>query len=177
VRLGRRTVKGWDFGPRVMTLSETARDRLADIVALQPTKNSELRDRWGLDSGAAVHRYLEEELEEYYFRDEESLIRATPEAIALVGGEPETLTVPPHHLRITEVLAGPTEEPMSVVATLQALREVGVDADVDDVRAGLRALEDRGVVDLVRKTVPTYRLARPESELDLEAFEDDEPEG
>jgi hypothetical protein len=60
-----------------MTLSEEARDRLADVVELQPTKNSELQDRWELDSGSDVHQYLESELSDYYYRDDNSLIRAS----------------------------------------------------------------------------------------------------
>lgn len=155
-----------------MTLSATARDRLEDLVELQPTKNSELVERWGLDDGSAVHRYLEDELGEYYFRDEESRIRATPAAVALVGGSPETLQVPLLQVRIVDVLVGPTEEPMSVVATLHALRDRGLDPDIDEVRSGLRALADRGVVEIVRQTVPTFRLASPRSEIDIEAVDD-----
>lgn len=159
-----------------MSLSETARDRVEDIVELQPTKNSELGKRWGLEDGSAVHRYLEDELGDYYYRDEDSRIRATPAAIALVGGTPETLHVPPLQVQIVDVLAGPTEEPMSVVATLHALRDSGLDPDVAAVRSALRALEDRGVVEIVRKTVPTYRLASPRSDIDIEALDDPEIE-
>lgn len=159
-----------------MPLSETARDRVEDIVELQPTKNSELGERWGLQDGSAVHRYLEDELDEYYFRDEESRIRATPAAIDLVGGTPETLHVPPIQVEIADVLPGPSGEPMSVVATLHALRDRGLDLEVDEVRKGLRALEDRGVVEIVRKTVPTFRLATPRSEIDIEALDDAEIE-
>lgn len=156
-----------------MTLSETARERLRDIVELQPTKNGELRERWGLESGSAVHQYLEAELGEYYYRDEESRIRATPAAIDLIGGEPDTLRVSKLQLEIAQILGGPEDEPMSVVATLHALREAGVETDVDAVRRGLRGLEDRGVVELVRETVPTFRLAKPRDDLDLAPLEDD----
>lgn len=155
-----------------MTLSETARERLADVVALQPTKNEELRQRWGFESGSEVHHYLEDELSEFYYRDEDSRIRATPEAVSLVGGEPETLYISPLQIAVTEVLAGPDEEPMSVVATLHALQELGEDPDVADVRSALRGLEDRGVVETVRKTVPTFRLTEERSELDVEVLEE-----
>jgi len=67
-----------------MALSDEARERLADIVELQPTKNSELQDRWGMDSGSDVHQYLENELKEYYYRNEDSLICATPEAVEVM---------------------------------------------------------------------------------------------
>lgn len=68
-------------------LSEESLTRLADVVELQPTKNSELQERWGFDSGSEVHRYLESELEQYYYRDESSLIRATDEAEQLMSEE------------------------------------------------------------------------------------------
>lgn len=51
--------------------------RIADLVRLQPTKNSELEKKWGLDSGSQVHQYLTQELEEYFFRDESAFICAT----------------------------------------------------------------------------------------------------
>ena len=61
-------------------LSEANRNHIADLVRLQPTKNSELQDEWGLPSGSKVHQYLQSELSDYYFRDEDSLIRASPAA-------------------------------------------------------------------------------------------------
>jgi hypothetical protein len=155
-----------------MTLSDVAKDRLADVVALQPTKNEELRQRWGFESGSEVHHYLEDELGEYYYRDEDSRIRATPEAAALVGGDPETLYISPLQIAITEVLAGPDEEPMSVVATFHALQEMGETPEVDEVRSALRGLEDRGLVEIVQKTVPTFRLAQERSELDVEVLKE-----
>ena len=68
-----------------MSLTDEEVDRLGDIVELQPTKNKELQDRWGLDSGSEVHQYLEGHLKEYYFRDDDSLIRSTAEAVELTG--------------------------------------------------------------------------------------------
>jgi very-short-patch-repair endonuclease/ribosomal protein S27E len=67
------------------TLTARKRDRIEDIVHLQPTKNATLQDRWGLASGSAVHEYLNSELAEYHFRDAESLIWASDEAEALVN--------------------------------------------------------------------------------------------
>ena len=155
-----------------MTLSEEAQERLADIVANQPTKNGELQELWGMDSGSEVHQYLESELKEYYYRNENSLICATPEATALIDGEDsdrvQTMTVSPLQGTIVEVLSGPDEEPGSVVATLQAVRAAGEDPEVDDVRSGLRSLADMGVVETVQKTVPTFRLAVARGDLDLE---------
>jgi hypothetical protein len=157
-----------------MTLSEEARSRLEDLVALQPTKNSELQDRWGMDSGSEVHGYLESELKEYYYRDEDSLIRATPEAADLVGidTDDEVLRVPELQARIVDVLAGPDEEPQSVVAVFHALREAGIETDTGAVRSALRSLEDRGVVEVVRKTVPTFRLALAREEIEIEVLDD-----
>jgi hypothetical protein len=157
-----------------MSLSEVAESRLTDIVALQPTKNSELQDRWGMDSGSDVHQYLENELKEYYYRDENSLIRATPEAAELVGMDDseEIVRVPELQARIIDVLAGPDDDPQSVVSVLHDLRDVGVDSDPDSVRSGLRSLKDKGIVSLVRKTVPTFRLAVERETIDVEVLED-----
>lgn len=60
----------------LMTLSETARERLRDVRDLEPTTNGELRDRWGMDSGKDVAAYLRGELSEHTYRDENGKIRA-----------------------------------------------------------------------------------------------------
>jgi hypothetical protein len=146
-----------------MTLSAEARERLADLVELQPTKNSELGERWGLDSGSDVHAYLEAELSDYYYRDEDSLIRATPAATELVDGAAaaaeQTLTVSPLQETILDVLPDADGEPQSVVATLHGLRDAGLDPEVDEVRSALHSLVDKGAVERERTTVPTFRLA------------------
>jgi hypothetical protein len=146
-----------------MTLSEEAENRLADVVELQPTKNAELQERWGMEGGSEVHQYLESELGDYYYRDESSMICATPEAAGLVGdgdGETGERAVAGTDLqwRIVGVLPGPDEEPQSVVATLHDVEDQ-IDTDVDDVRSALHTLTDKGLVERVRKTVPTFRLA------------------
>ena len=158
-----------------MTLSEEARERLADVVELQPTKNGELQDAWGMDSGSDVHGYLESELKEYYYRDEDSLIRATPEAVSLVDGEDAgetSVAVTAFQERVLSVLADADEKPQSVVATLHALREAGADPEVDEVRSALRSLTEKGVVERVQKTVPTYRLAVSRDQVNVETLED-----
>ncbi|EMA11689.1 DUF5797 family protein [Haloarcula marismortui] len=159
-----------------MTLSEEARERLADIVELQPTKNGELQERWDMDSGSEVHQYLEAELKEYYYRNDNSLICATPEATTLIDGEDseriQTVTVTSLQQAVVDVIAGPDEESQSVVAVLHALREVGEDRDTDDVRSALRSLADKGIVETVEKTVPTFRLAVSRDELDIELSEE-----
>lgn len=158
-----------------MTLSQEARARLADVVALQPTKNGELRDHWDLDSGSEVHRYLEAELEEYYYRDEKSLIRATPKAVALIGPPEESedrttvLQVPALQRQVLAVLPGPDEESESVVSVLHAVREeFGADPEADDVRSALRSLERKSVVEIRRRTVPTFRFAVEPDSIALE---------
>jgi hypothetical protein len=156
-----------------MTLSEEAKARLTDLVTLQPTKNSELQEQWGLESGSEVHQYLESELKEYYYRDEDSLIRATPEAATLVGIETDDdiVQVPELQAAVVEMLAGPKDEPQSVVSVLHDLEADGIEAGVDDVRSALRSLEDKGIVAVVQKTVPTFRLAIDRDEIEVEVLE------
>ncbi|WP_254767202.1 DUF5797 family protein [Salinilacihabitans rarus] len=164
-----------------MTLSEEARDRLADVVELQPTKNAELQERWGLESGSEVHRYLENELGEYYFRDDNSLIRATAEAADLVdvepgvvddgggGGPPSRIRVPELHAQVVEVLAGPDERSQSVVSVLHDLREAfDVDPDTEAVRSALQSLRRKDVVEVEYRTVPTFRLAVDRADIEVD---------
>jgi hypothetical protein len=154
-----------------MTLSDEARERLADLVELQPTKNAELQERWGMESGSEVHQYLENELGDYYYRDDNSLIRATDEAADLVdvepgvvddegSGVPEAIRVPRLQQQVFSVVAGPDEESESVVSVLNKLREeYDVDPAAEDVRSALQALKRKGVVEVVYRTVPTFKLA------------------
>ncbi|SFR42440.1 DUF5797 family protein [Halogeometricum limi] len=164
-----------------MTLSEEAKERLADIVRLQPTKNKELQDRWGLESGSEVHQYLENTLKEYYFRDDNSLIRATAEAAELVDvepgvevaadeeGVPSVIRVPELEARVFAVVAGPDDRSESVVSVLNKVREeYDDDPDVDEVRRALQSLRRKGVVEVVYRTVPTFRLAVERDAVDVE---------
>ena len=165
-------------------LSEQAKERLADVVRLQPTKNKELQERWGMDSGSEVHRYLEGELKEYYYRDDDSLIRATAEAAELVdvepgiegddaeGGVPSVIRVPTLEARVFEVVAGPEDRSESVVSVLNKIREeFDVDPPVEDVRRALQSLRRKGVVEVIYRTVPTFRLTAPREEIDVEVTE------
>lgn len=156
-----------------MTLSDEAESRLRDLVTRQPTKNSELQERWGLESGSEVHQYLESELKEYYYRDEDSLIRATPEAAELVGIETgdDIVRVPELQAEIIERIAGPDDDPQSVVSVLHELEDAGIESDVDAVRSALRSLEDKGIVTVVRKTVPTFRLAVERDAIEVKVLE------
>jgi hypothetical protein len=164
-----------------VSLSEQARERLEELVALQPTKNAELIERWGLEDGSAVHRYLESELKAYYYRDENSLIRVSEAAYELLGVEPEdesaderTVRVPDLQAAILAVLPGPEAESDSVVSVLRAVREAGeLDPEPDAVRSALRSLVDKGLVEVVRRTVPTYRLALPREKLTVERLDGD----
>lgn len=161
-----------------MTLSAEAKARLADVVSLQPTKNSELQDRWGMESGSEVHGYLESELADYYYRDENSLIRATPEAVDLVDVQPGVeddeggtiIRVPELQRQVVSVLAGPEDRSQSVVSVLHDLRDAfGVDSEASEVRSALRSLERKGVVAIEYRSVPTFRLATPRGEITVEA--------
>jgi len=168
-----------------MALTDEERSRLADIVRLQPTKNGELQEAWGLDGGSEVHQYLQNHLKEYYYRDDDSLIRSTAEANDLVdvepgieadavarGDAPETIRVPELEARVFEVVAGPDERSQSVVAVLNAVREAfDVDPDVDEVRRALRSLERKNVVEVVYRTVPTFRLAVERDQVTVEIAE------
>ncbi|RZV12467.1 hypothetical protein BDK88_1378 [Natrinema hispanicum] len=167
-----------------MTLSEEATDRLADVVELQPTKNAELQERWDMDSGSEVHQYLENELGDYYFRDDNSLIRATAEAADLVDvepgiesdpdadGIPSKIRVPKLQAQIVAVLAAPGERSESVVSVLHNLRdEYDVDPDAEDVRSGLQSLRRKGVVEVEYRTVPTFRLAVERDDLEVAVAE------
>jgi hypothetical protein len=160
-----------------MTLSEEARERLADVVALQPTKNAELQDRWGMESGSEVHGYLESELSDYYYRNDDSLICATDEAAALLGAETETddgeriVRVPALQAAVLGVVADPDEDSESVVSVLQKLREEGRDPAVEDVRSALRNLANKGLVETIQRTVPTFRLALDRDEFVVEAMD------
>ena len=155
-----------------MTLPEEARERLADIVERQPTKNGELQRQWGLDSGSEVHQYLESQLGEYYYRNTDSLICATPEGEALVGDGDltgtRTVDGTPLDRQILATLPGPGGESQSVVATLHDVREAGGDPDVDAVRSSLHALVDRGLVERVERSVPTFRLAVERERIEID---------
>lgn len=165
-----------------MSLSDEAKSRLADIVTLQPTKNKELQDRWEMDSGSDVHQYLENTLSDYYYRDDNSLIRATAEGVDLVdvepsvppekeGGVPELVRVPELHAQVLDVLAGPDERSESVVSVLHKLRsEFAIDPDVEAVRDALGSLRRKNVVEVEYRTVPTYRLAVERDSFDVESI-------
>ena len=158
-----------------MSLTERERERLADVVKLQPTKNKELQERWELDSGSEVHQYLEEHLRDYYYRDENSYICATREAVKLLGAEVEdvegtdAVRVSDLEAKILDVLAGPEERSESVVSVLQKLRDAhDVDAEADEVRRTLRSLHRKGVVEIVYRTVPTFKLTEARERLEVE---------
>lgn len=160
-----------------MALSEEAQERLADVVALQPTKNGELEERWGMDSGSEVHQYLEDELKAFYYRDENSLIRATADAADLVGADteddgPRTVKVPKLQAQVFTVVADEDDRAESVVSVLHKLRDAhGIDPAPEDVRSALRGLARRGVVDVVQKTVPTFRLAVEREDVVVESLD------
>ena len=166
-----------------VTLTEAELDRLADVVELQPTTNGELEDRWGMDSGSEVHGYLEDHLGDYYYRDDDSYIRATAEAAEVTGvepgvsdpdrdGDPERIRVPELQAQVFAVVAGPDERSQSVVRVLHAVREeYDVDPTADEIENALKALRRKGVVEARYRTVPTYRLTVARDEVAVSVTE------
>lgn len=162
-----------------MILTDEELARLSDVVRLQPTKNSELEEAWGLESGSEVHSYLESHLSEHYYRDDNSLIRANADAAELVDvkpgmeggrdGTPDVIRVPKLQLQVYEVIAGPDDRSESVVSVLKALREThDSDPEVDSVREALHSLKRKDVVEVEYRTVPTFRLVAPRDAIDVE---------
>lgn len=66
-------------------LDEEDLERLEELVELAPTKNGELAEVWGYDSGSEVYQYLSSNLDEFYTRNEDKLIVPTEEGRGLVG--------------------------------------------------------------------------------------------
>lgn len=156
-------------------LSAAALERLEDIVDLQPTKNRDLQERWGMESGSDVHQYLESELRDYYYRDENSLIRATAEGVALVSGDDTDAAELAVHLsdlerQIFEVIAGPDDDSESVVSVLHKVRDRFDDPDLEagPVRRALQTMKRKGIVAVEYRTVPTFRLAVARDDVVLE---------
>lgn len=58
-------------------LSDQDINRLRTIMQLQPTKNSELCEQWGYDSGSDLYQYLSSNLNPYYERNDNSLLVLT----------------------------------------------------------------------------------------------------
>jgi hypothetical protein len=168
-----------------MSLSEEDIERLADIVRLQPTKNKQLQERWGMESGSEVHGYLEGTLKEYYYRDDDSYIRATAEAAELTGvdpgmegdgesgsGVPAVIRVPELEAWVFSVLAGPDERSQSVVSVLHAVEdEYDVDLEADELRRALQSLRRKGVVGVEYRTVPTFRRTVEADDVDVEVVD------
>lgn len=84
--------EGFQFGPSPESaidedwddLPSEQQTRLLDLFNLEPTSNSELKEKWGMASGSEVHNYLDSMMKQFYFRDEDSYIRLTEEGKELV---------------------------------------------------------------------------------------------
>ncbi len=154
-----------------MPLSETARSRLADILEREPTKNGDLQRAWEMESGSEVHQYLESELKPYYYRDEDSLIRVSPEGKAVLSGDEgdgPVVSFSGIEAAVFDAVPGPAEESASVVAVLHRVRErTDADPAVNEVRAALRSFVEKDVCESIERTVPTYRLAVPRSDVQV----------
>jgi superfamily II DNA or RNA helicase/very-short-patch-repair endonuclease len=106
------------------SLSATKRERIDDIVRLQPAKHSTLQTQWGLSPRSVVHEYLQSELGEYHSRDGDNLIWASDEAEALVNGdaptrEETTETTTPSE---TQSDSGPQTAESNLVDEIQRLK-------------------------------------------------------
>ncbi len=55
-------------------LTERDLRRLQDIADLEPTKNGELVDEWGYDSGSDLYQYLSSNIDEFYERNSDKYI-------------------------------------------------------------------------------------------------------
>jgi len=162
-----------------MSLTDEELSRLADIVRLQPTKNGELQDAWGLDSGSEVHQYLENHLKEYYYRDDDSLIRSTEgerprrrrardrgRRRRAKGAAPETIRVPELEARVFEVVAGPDERARSrswPCSTRSARRSISTPTST---RCGARSGASNGRTSSRSSTGPCRRSGWPSSATD-----------
>lgn len=62
-----------------MDLDGEAIERLKDIVELQPTSNSELANKWGYEDSSEAFSYLNSNLDELYYRNEQNKICVTLE--------------------------------------------------------------------------------------------------
>ena len=112
-------------------LADREQERIVDLVRLQPTKNAELQDHWGLDSGSDVHHYLESQLKEYYYRDNDGYIRATDGAEEFVQ----------NHQDVTEPGDNPDAEDVApdlqrrdlVIALVTLTQELGHLPSADEI--------------------------------------------
>lgn len=59
---------------------DKVRNRAIDLVELAPTKNAELTDKWGYESGSELYSFLSSEFSDYYRRNDNKLIVPTEKA-------------------------------------------------------------------------------------------------
>lgn len=77
---------GFQFSPNIVEvddseatefiedLSKKDKNRLFDLVKLEPTNNSELKSKWEMNSGRELYQYMESYLSPYYYRDDDNYI-------------------------------------------------------------------------------------------------------
>jgi len=114
------------------TLPEREQERVVELVRLQPTKNAELQDQWGLASGSDVHQYLESQLKKYYYRDSDGYIRATDTAEEFVQNQQDV------YQDVTEPDNEPEEAPDLqrrdlVIALVTLTQELGHLPSADEI--------------------------------------------
>ena len=59
-------------------------ERVRELIEMAPTKNSELAEAWGYESGSELYQFLSTEFDEYYERNKDKLIVPTQQAKNLV---------------------------------------------------------------------------------------------
>jgi len=72
-------------------LSEFDVNRLCGIMELQPTTNSELQNRWDMESGSEVYQYLNQNLDDFYERNGENKIVVNRSAESFIEALEEDL--------------------------------------------------------------------------------------
>jgi curved DNA-binding protein CbpA len=63
-------------------LSDQEVSRLRYMARTGPTANSKLQSEWNMESGSEVYQYLKNNLDEYYYRDNNSMIRIKESALS-----------------------------------------------------------------------------------------------
>lgn len=95
-RTASKETSGQDISPRneintrqqetIRNFDEETIRRLTQLVELAPTKNSELAEAWGYDSGSEVYHYLSSNLRDFYTRNDDKLIVPTEAGESAVEG-------------------------------------------------------------------------------------------
>lgn len=116
-------------------LAEREQERIVGLARLQPTKNAELQDQWELASGSDVHQYLDSQLKEYYYRDDDGYIRATDAAEEFVQNHQDVYqdVTKPDDNPDTEDAAPDLQRRDLVIALVTLTQELGRLPSADEI--------------------------------------------